>query len=88
MESLTLPSQLLALAAALGWASGFMVFVEFFVDYRKRGGAMAPSPAGGWPGWWPAAAPLVTAAGPHPSLPPEGEGAKAFCAGFQKRAKE
>jgi hypothetical protein len=124
MESLTLP-QLLALAAALGWASGvrlylvvlltglagylgwvqlpgglhllahpvvlvasgFVVFVEFFADCRKRGGAMAPSPSGGGSGWGPAAAPQVTAAGPHPNLPPKVEGAKPFCASFQ-RAKE
>jgi very-short-patch-repair endonuclease len=63
------------------------VSASFQKDCRKKGGAMAPSPSGGGSGWGPAAVPLVTAAGPHPHLPPEGEGAKAFCASFQ-RAKE
>ena len=61
------------------------VSASFQKDCRKR---IAPSPSGGGPWWGPAAVPLVTVAGPHPNLPPEGEGAKAFCASFPKKAKE
>ena len=39
------------------------------------GGAVTPSPAGGGLGWGPAAVPRATA-GPHPNLPPKGEGIK------------
>jgi hydrogenase maturation protein HypF len=38
-----------------------------------------PSPSGGGQGWGPAAAPSATATGPHPCLPPKGEGASPPC---------
>jgi hypothetical protein len=46
--------------------------------FPARGeGGISPSPAcGGGLGWGVAAAPLATAAGPHPCLPPAGEGVK------------
>ncbi|MCL1961003.1 MAG: hypothetical protein FWG56_04370 [Desulfovibrionaceae bacterium] len=45
-------------------------------DCREGCEAVAPSPAGGGQGWEPAAVPLATAAGLHPNLPPQGEGAQ------------
>ena len=41
-----------------------------------HGNGVAPSPSGGGQGWGPAAVQLVTAGGPHPCLPPAGEGVK------------
>ncbi|MCL1961281.1 MAG: ATP-grasp domain-containing protein [Desulfovibrionaceae bacterium] len=55
----------------------------------EKGAVVSPSPAGGGLGWGPEGAPLATAAGPHSSPSPEGEGVKPpdfFCHGIEAGA--